>query len=113
MADKSNLDLVNREKRKAELTALSKAKKRIRIINYVLGRAEDKLGSMIMDGLPGPRELESLDYDLSALRILWHKHLAWLKTLGLRGVGSEDRTKVRDCFDQEDDGNYPADILEG
>src|ERR1039457_5844592 len=102
MADKTNLDVVNHEKWKAERTALSKAKKRIRVINFVLGRAGDKLYSM-MNGNPGRREFESMEYDLGALRILWHKHLASLKTLGLRGVGPEDRTKVGDCFDHESD----------
>jgi hypothetical protein len=114
MADKTNLDVVKHEKQKTEHAALEKAKTRIRIINYVLRRAEDKNDSMIMGGIPEPRDLESLEYDLGALRILWRKHLAWLKTIGLRGVGPEDITKVRDCwFDEEGDCNYPAEIIEG
>ena len=103
MTDKINLDVVKHKKRKAEHPDFKKAKKRIRIINYVLGRAEDKIGSMIMEGLPGPREFESLCYDLGSLRILWRNHVGWLKTIGLRGVGPEDRTKVCDCFDREFD----------
>jgi hypothetical protein len=59
---------------------------------------------------------ESLGYDLDVVDILWRKHLAWLKTIGLRGVGPEDRSKVRDRFDdefEEDDMNYPVEVIEG
>ncbi len=117
MTNKTNINGVKHKKRKAEHADFKKAKKRIRKINYVLGRAQDKVGAMIMNGYPEPREFGSVEYDLGALRILWRKHLVWLKAIGLRGVGPEDETKVRDCsddgIDEEGDGNFPAEILEG
>jgi hypothetical protein len=113
MTDKANLDAVKREELKNERADFEKAKRRIRIMNYVLGRANDKLSSMILDGLPEPKDFESLEYDLGALRILWRKHLAWLGTVGLRGVGPNDTTRMRDCFDEGDDRNFPVEILEG
>jgi hypothetical protein len=117
MSNKTNVDSVKHKKRKAEHADFKKAKSRIRKINYVIGRAQDKVGAMIMNGYPEPREFGSLEYDLNALRILWRNHLEWLQAIGLKGVGPEDETKVPDRsddgFDEEGDGNLPAEILEG
>jgi hypothetical protein len=110
MTDKSKLNDVNRKKRKAEHAALDKAKNRIRIMNYLLGRANCKLNALF--DLPEPSALESLCYDLGALEVIWRKHLAWLQEIGLEGVGPNDKTEVHDDAGDDDGGSYSADILE-
>jgi hypothetical protein len=109
MVDKTNLDVVKRKRRKAEHAALEKAKNRIRIMNYLFGRANNKL--MAIFDYPGPEEFESLSYDLGALEVVWCKHLVWLSAIGLQGVRRSDTTKVRDYAGYDPDENdYPAEI---
>jgi hypothetical protein len=88
----------------SELPSLKRAKRRIRVINYVLERAGRKIGSVMMDGFSGP-VFVSLDYDIGMLRIIWREHLAWLEAIGLRGVGPNDLTSIPDRFDEGNDGN--------
>jgi hypothetical protein len=111
MTDKSKLNDVNRKKRKAEHAALEKAKNRIRIINYLLERANGKL--MAIFDYPGDEEFEALAYDLGALEVIWRKHLLWLSAIGLQGVGRSDTTEVRDYLGYDaEENDYPAEILE-
>lgn len=110
MADKTNVDTVKRKRRKAEHVALNKERNRIRIINYLLERANCKLNAVF--DFPDPRAFESLGYDLGALEVIWRKHLAWLQEIGLEGVGPNDKTEVHDDAGDDDGGSYSADILE-